>query len=201
VIHIGGHLGQESDLYRSLGLRVIWIEADPETHAKLEKAITWQPDQRALCYLLTDRDGDMVDFHVSSNAGASSSIFPLGKALEIWPKLHMLRSVRLRTRRFDRIVNEAGIDPAAYRGLVLDTQGSELLILKGMGDLLSRFDFIKTEAADFAAYDGGCTLQEIAALLHPLGFREIARQIQAFREGTGAYYDVTFAREVTNTIG
>ena len=39
---------------------------------------------------------------------------------------------------------------------MLDTQGAELLVLKGAAGLLHRFQFIKVEAADFESYANGC---------------------------------------------
>ena len=35
VIHVGAHAGQERDLYAKYGLRVLWIEANPEIFARL----------------------------------------------------------------------------------------------------------------------------------------------------------------------
>ena len=42
-----------------------------------------------------------------------------------------------------------------YDALVLDTQVLELLVLEG-GKLLSYLKYIKTEVADFDAYQNGC---------------------------------------------
>ncbi|MSO71742.1 MAG: hypothetical protein EXQ88_07030 [Alphaproteobacteria bacterium] len=95
IIHVGGHLGQERETYRALGHKVIWVEAIPAIHERLEKAISRLPEQRALCLLLTDTDGTVFNFNVSSNNGASSSIFDLGEHTKIWPKVSMVRMIRL----------------------------------------------------------------------------------------------------------
>lgn len=74
-------------------------------------------------------------------------------------------------------------------------QGSELMILRGAGDLLKAFRYIKTEAADFEAYRGGCTAADLSAYLAQFGFHEISRKEFARKDNVDAYFDITFERE------
>ena len=76
----------------------------------------------------------------------------------------------------------------------MDTQGSELLVLKGAETLLPGLKFIKTEVPDFEAYAGCVQLDELARYLVGRGFRELSRNRFASRPGGGGYYDVVFAR-------
>ena len=64
---MGANSGQERDVYRDLGLRVLWIEAINEVFDELVRNIAGYPKQKCLCALLTDRDGAEYQFHIASN--------------------------------------------------------------------------------------------------------------------------------------
>jgi hypothetical protein len=74
----------------------------------------------------------------------------------------------------------------------MDTQGSELLILQGSGDLLERFSFIKTEAADFESYENCATVASLSDYVAAKGFRLVGRDKFAEHPSLGAYYDLLF---------
>ena len=81
-----------------------------------------------------------------------------------------------------------------HDSLVLDTQGSELLVLKGAVSILPQLKFIKTEAVDFEAYKDCTRLREIRQFLRPHDFREWRRVKIAYRPWIGSYFDVVFRR-------
>jgi hypothetical protein len=86
------------------------------------------------------------------------------------------------------------IDINNYDALVMDTQGSELLVLKGAASLLPKLKFIKTEVCDFESHAGCCQLRDLEQFLKQYGFREFARQPFATRAEGGTYYDVIYKR-------
>jgi hypothetical protein len=67
------------------------------------------------------------------------------------------------------------IDVSAYDALIVDTQGSELLVLQGSETFLDRIRFVKTEAADFEAYENCATVDSIDQFLSGKGFRLIRK--------------------------
>ena len=194
VIHVGANTGQERALYDLFDLEVLWIEPLAQAFTELEANIAVYPRQRALKALVTDQDDREYEFHITSNAGESSSIFALKDHRDIWPDVTVERTEKLRSTRLSTLLASAAIDPTSFDTLVMDTQGSELLVLKGAGDLLRSLRFIKTEAADFEAYDGCCTVDDLRGYLEPIGFREIGRTRFAERTGGGAYYNLIFRR-------
>jgi len=103
----------------------------------------------------------------------------------------VLKSVTLKTALAD-----AAIDLREYEVLAMDTQGSELLVLKGAEDILPHFKYIKTEAADFEIYSGCCKGEQISAFLEPRGFRLIGTYEFARREGGGGCFELLFARDI-----
>jgi FkbM family methyltransferase len=194
VIHVGAHVGQERERYSQYGLRVLWLEPLPDHFALLERNIAPFPRQRAIQCLVTDQDDVEYPFHVTSNAGGSSSILPLDMHKDIWPDVTTTRTIALRSKTLPTALREQQIDASAYDALVMDTQGSELLVLLGAAPLLSTFKYIKAEVADFEAYTGCCQLAQVESFLGKHGFQEHARNVIAQHPGGGRYFDVVFRR-------
>lgn len=192
VIHIGANAGQERDLYDHHGLRVLWIEPNPEVFRELAANVAPYPLQTAVQRLVADKDDREYPFHVSNNEGLSSSILPLKLHRDIWPDVDYTRTLTMRGTSLPTLLREEKIDPGEYDALIMDTQGSELMILKGAEAMLRNFMFIKTEVADFEAYEGCGQLSEISAFLRRCGFRQYSRRRFASRDKGGSYYDVTY---------
>jgi FkbM family methyltransferase len=194
VIHVGANHGQERETYAEVGVDVIWIEPIPEVFGSLVRNIEGFPQQRAIQALVTDRDGAEYTFNISNNWGASSSILGLDLHRDIWPDVTFERTVQLTGATLPSIVEREHIDINAYNGLVMDTQGSELLVLQGAEPLLPRFDYIKTEVPDFSAYTGCVLLPEMDDFMRERGFAQRSRYKFADHPSGGAYYDVIYER-------
>jgi FkbM family methyltransferase len=196
VIHVGANHGQERDLYERHDLCVLWIEALPEAFEILRGTLEGYPRQIALQALVTDQDDAEYAFHVANNEGQSSSILDLKHHKDIWPHVSYERTVTLRSTTLDALVEARHIDATRYDALILDTQGSELLVLRGAARHLSRFRYIKTEVADFESYAGCCQLADIARFMTAHGFREYSRRRFAQRDQGGSYYDIVYERRI-----
>jgi FkbM family methyltransferase len=194
VIHVGANAGQERARYARYGLDVAWIEPIPEVFARLQTNLRGFPRQQAYQYLVTDTDGQRYEFHVANNEGASSSILDLGLHRDIWPTVHYERTLVLESITLASLVQRERIDMERFDALILDTQGSELLVLKGASSLLPRFRFIKIEVPDFESYAGCCQLRDVQAFLASCGFQEHAREQFAAHPHGGGYYDVLYQR-------
>lgn len=170
------------------------MEPIPEVFDRLQRNLRGFDRQRAVQALVTDVDGREYDFHISTNHGASSSIFELARHREIWPQVDFSSTIRLTSTTLPTLLASEGIDPSRYQALVLDTQGSELLILRGAAPILRGFAYVKTEVADFESYAGGCLLEEMERFMRDQGFREDGRNRFAGRADVGNYYDVVYRR-------
>lgn len=195
IVHIGANTGQERHRYAQLGLRVLWIEPIPEVFAQLERNIESLPNQRAVQCLITDKDGELVEFNIANNGGASSSILKFAEHKEIWPGVEFTTTLKLRTTTLATAFGTYDIDPTAYQAMLLDTQGAELLVLQGSQSLLGGFMYVKTEAADFESYEDCCRLVDIEAFMISQGYAEIAREWFAGNGKGGNYYDVVYKRK------
>ena len=194
VIHVGANTGQERDTYKKLGLRVVWIEPIPEVFQTLSTNLVGYSGQLAFQYLVTDEDNSEYTFHIANNDGASSSILDFKMHKDIWPQIAYERAITLRSTTLTSLIQKERINATDYQALILDTQGTELLILKGADAILSCFRFIKIEVADFESYKGCCQLRDMEQFLKLRGFREFSRNKFADRSAGGSYYDIVFRR-------
>jgi FkbM family methyltransferase len=194
VIHVGANTGQERDIYKRHGLRVLWIEPISEVFETLKTNLKEYPLQSALQSLVTDQDNAEYAFHISNNNGQSSSILELKLHKDIWPEVSSIKTVTLRSTTLVSLLRKERIDVNDYDALIIDTQGSELLVLKGAATMLRKLKFIKTEVADFESYERCCQLKDIDQFLKEQGFSEYSRREFAKRPNGGTYYDVTYER-------
>jgi FkbM family methyltransferase len=194
VIHVGANTGQERGLYERYGLRVIWIEPIPEVFETQKANLEGLHRQRALENLVTDRDDAEYQFHIANNNGASSSILDLKQHKDIWPTVAYAKTITLKSVTLATLLQRERIDPTEYDALIMDTQGSELLVLKGADPVLHNFKYIKTEVPDFESYEGCCQLLDIDSFLTRHGYKEFSRNKFANRAEGGSYYDIVYRR-------
>ena len=175
LIHVGAHVGQERKMYAKWDLNVLWVEAAPDIFAKLCENIGTYPSQTAANCLLTDRDDAEYVFHIANNYGESSSILELHDHKKIWPEVRFERDVKLRSITLDSLLVKLNKSITDYQALVMDTQGSELLVLKGAASSLRFLKFVKVEAWDFEAYLGCPKVTDVVDYLNEYNF-QIIRQ-------------------------
>jgi FkbM family methyltransferase len=192
VIHVGANVGQERQLYADRGLAVLWIEPIPNVFATLVENIRGEPRQRAINALLLDKDDVEHVFHVASNDGASSSIFEFHMHADIWPEITYVDDLTMRSSTLPSVLKREGVEPSEYDALVLDTQGSELLVLRGAEWILGGFRYIQTEAADFESYRDGALASQIKSFMKDHGFALTYRQQMARHQSGGTYYELLF---------
>ena len=195
VIHVGANVGQERKRYAVCGLRVVWIEPIPEVFETLKANLRDFPRQTALKCLVSDQDNVEYQFHIASNEGESSSILDLNLHKDIWPKIVYERTIPLRSKTLPSLLKDEHVDHSEYDALVVDTQGTELLVLKGAVPILRNFTYIKTEATDFESYTDCCQLADMTSFLARHGFREFCRNKWAAHPKGGGHYDIVYKRE------
>lgn len=167
VLHIGAHRGQEAKYYDEMGIKVIWIEASPTIFEALSSNIARYKNQRAICALLGDSDGPLIDFHIASNDGESSSMFQFGEELGFLG-LYMTNSEKLTMKRLDKIFTVKDLNNFTH--WVLDVQGAELLVLKGAGVLLDTCNSLYIEVSTRTVYKAGVNWKELSDFLDVRGF-------------------------------
>ena len=194
VVHVGGNLGQERELYASHGLSVVWIEPIPEVFTQLKSNIRVFVKQQAFQALITDVDGKEYKFNLANNGGQSSSILAFKQHTDICPDVRYTSAMLLKSITLATLFKNEKIDSDKYQALIMDTQGSELLVLRGALPLLEHFQFIKVEVSNFESYEECCQLSDISHFMNEHGYREFSRYKFASREQGGEYFDIVYKR-------
>ncbi len=196
IIHVGANHGQERAFYDSFGLNVVWVEAIPNVYEELLRNIAERPRQKAYQALLTEKVGERHSFKIANNGGASSSLFDFDKHAEIFPDIVYESEVELISNTLEALVHSEKIDVDAYQALTLDVEGAELLVLKGSGDLLRHFRYVKAEVADFTPRVGSPITEDLVAYLKRYGFEELIRRPFASGPGgVGTYWDIVWKKK------
>ncbi len=196
VVHVGANTGQERFVYSHFNLPVIWIEPIPEVFEQLKTNLEDFPRQEAYQYLVTDLDGSEYQFHIADNDGQSSSILDFDLHRDIWAEIGFEKSIPLKSITLSTLIEAENIEIIKYDALIMDTQGTELLVLKGAENLLHRFKYIKTEAADFEIYKNCCQVEDLEYFLGKHNFKEITRTKFAARKEGGNCYDIIYKKSV-----
>jgi len=169
VIHIGAHEGNELATYRSMGLKnILFIEANPVIYARLQQKMQGQTGIRTAWCAITDHSGE-CDLHVTS-MDQGGSIPRLGKHSEIYPEIREVTTSRVPTKTLDDLMDELGLDLAAFDFINIDIPGAELLTLQGAPRTLAHIRAINSEVN----FEGGALINDLELFLHERGFHRVA---------------------------
>jgi FkbM family methyltransferase len=115
-------------------------------------------------FAVSDQEGEMDFYSVGVNDGCSSLLEPIDVpfGLKQWAK------ITVPVKRLDNVLE--GLNISAVDVLWLDTQGTELQVLKGLGSYLNNVKCIHTEACPKAYYKGHILQNELESFLHEQGF-------------------------------
>ena len=176
ILHLGAHRGSEAPIYEYFAKSVVWVEANPKIFESLKENLFTFKKQKPLCALLGDDDEKIVDFNLSSNDSASSSIFEYGELSTgkntLWPhrKFKMLNKIKLRMRTLDSLLKENNIDASKHNHWVMDLQGAELLAFKGAAESIKSCRSVYIEISKGDVYKGGAQWGDILTFLKKHNF-------------------------------
>ena len=183
IVHVGAHWAEDADRYEGYGARtVLWIEADPDTYARLTQVLAARAPggarHLAECALVSATEGQTLSFHRFNGDGSSSSVYGSTDTYRArFPDSRETGEViEMRTQSLPQILARHGIDPAAVRRpmLVVDVQGHELSVLQGIGQGLAAFELVKCEVSRVPMYAGGALFPDIDAHFQAHGFRLVS---------------------------
>jgi len=187
VIHIGANVGEEGEEYRSNGIKnIVWIEPLDFGFSQLKKMEEQFGDKIFQC-AISDKDGS-AEMLVTNNI-VSSSLRNLGIHSHAFPSVVGVQVVPVTTYKLDTLIEKHSIDTSLYNLLVIDTQGTEDLVLIGAKNNLLKFDAILTEVNDYEVYEGCKTKMEIVDYLGNIGF---ALSLRANQEGNPVQEEFLF---------
>jgi len=171
IFHIGAHRGGEAPIYEWLGKKVIWVEANPKIFIDLLINIKQFRFQKAINALLTDKDDEKINFYISNNDAASSSIHKFGNLSKgkdsLWQNknLKMIDEMSLISKTLDTVIQQHQIEIKNYDHWVIDVQGAELDVLKGSKQNLKFCNSLYIEVSKGDVYDKGSQWIEVKKFL------------------------------------
>lgn len=188
VLHVGADRGNEVVEYSKLGVNhVVWIEANSELIPELIEMLARHESNGLYTQmrnihheLIGEFDDEVKDFHIyygpdaqymSGNKGMSSML----KAKDDWwgSKGHQ-KTVQLKTVSLDTFCMRNNYAFDHFDLLNLDTQGTELMILRGARSLLKHLRYINVEVTlDPYQYEDNPLASEIYKYLLEYDFHEI----------------------------
>jgi FkbM family methyltransferase len=164
VIHIGIHDGDEIEIYNNLNIKnIICFEPMPEAIEVFRSRFPYQDIQPLA---LSSASGVRSFFVTNDGRQSQTSSF-----FDIRPEyINMTGGIKdiinVDTIRFDEWYKDNNINLSNYDTLIIDTQGSELEVLQGFGNLLSIFKYFIIECSEKAIYIGGSDAQLVVDYLN-----------------------------------
>jgi FkbM family methyltransferase len=168
VVHVGAHEAEERWVYEKYGFGpVVWIEAQENLAIQLSREVA--SPSVVVHALVWNLDGELMTLNITNN-GQSSSVFDLGTHKDSYPEIHVSATNTVLSSRLDTIL---GAD-FSYNFLNLDIQGAEFEALEGLGEQVSKFDFVYTEVNLSDVYLGIHHVADLDTFLGNAGFRRVA---------------------------
>lgn len=165
VIDVGANIGQFAIVAREVFPTAPIISFEPLAGAGSKLRHLFKGDERFehIALALSETEGT-VPFHLSG-ADDSSSLLPLAsRQVAEFPATRSVDTLQVPTRRMDAALASHDL-PTGGVLLKLDTQGTELAILRGASEILERVRYIIVEASFVELYEGQASAAEITAFL------------------------------------
>jgi len=138
VYHIGAHVGEELDAYVDNGVRkIIWFEANESLLKTLSKNIyrfRWHKLKQQIINKALWNENTELEFNISNNTQCSSFL-DLDRHVIYYPEVRVVDKHKIKAYRLDSLIenHEENILFSDPQFINIDTQGSELKIIEGMG--------------------------------------------------------------------
>ena len=172
VVHIGAHYAEEAWEYNREGWQALWFEAHPDYVSNMFSNLDNYANQFGYNLCLSDVDEEEVTFWTTKDEYASSMLKPAWHQIQN-PHAYINGSIQLQTTRFDTWADSQEIDLSLYNLLVLDVQGSEDKVFRGMGDHVDKFDGLISEYSTVEFYENVPRLIDLDKLYGDKGFNRV----------------------------
>ena len=161
--------------------RILAFEPNPFgiKQCKHKLAVMKKNNIELLEFAVSDQDGEMDFYSVTVNDGCSSLLEPI----DVPFGLKQWNVVKVAVKRLDRVLEDMGINQVDV--LWLDTQGTELKVLEGLGSILDTVKCIHTEACPKQYYKGHILKDELETFLHSKGFNTEFKPAKGHPYGEG----------------
>jgi FkbM family methyltransferase len=172
LVDVGANEGQYAQRMRDLGYRGDLLSLEPGSAAFSRLEHNARGDARwSQVRTAVGAEAGVVTLNVSANSVSSSTLGMLPRHADADPGSQYDSSEDVPCATLDDLLQTS---PARNVWLKIDTQGTELAVLRGATEVLGRTRVLQTELSLADLYKGQSTPQEVLELLLPLGFRVCA---------------------------
>lgn len=174
LFDVGANRGQYAMMVRrDAGYRglILSFEPNPAVFAELERRAASDPKWHVFNMALSDFDG-MASFNIMAADQFSSLKTPSGAQDAIFADRNKVtQTVDMRCRRLDTLLPELIASHGFARPfLKMDTQGHDLSVCEGAGDIFGQMLGVQTELGVRPIYDGGTGYRAMINWLEARGF-------------------------------
>lgn len=174
LIDVGANRGQYATMARKdAGYRglILSFEPNPDVFAQLERNAAADGKWLVFNLALSDFDGT-ASFNIMAADQFSSLKSPAGDQDAVFAERNKVtKTVEMQCRRIDTLLPELMQSHGFSRPfLKMDTQGHDLSVCEGAGEVLGRMAGVQTELGVRPIYDGGTNYRQMIDWLEARGF-------------------------------
>ena len=168
VIHIGGHHGQEAEVYHTMDIdRVLFLEPMKKSFNICKEKVE-SLGYECENWGVGEKKGKMNMYTETANEGQSSSMLKPNKHLEMYPHIEFNGREEVDIVTLDDVMEDLDINPDM---IVIDVQGYEKQALSGGPNTLKGVKVIYSEVNGVEMYSGGASVSELDEFLSTYGFK------------------------------
>lgn len=188
IIQVGANDWHELQFYKALGIaNVLGFEPLPEA---IERFHQKYPDfiQHLMPIALSNENVSANFYKTTGDGQGSSLLLPTTHTLEEHPEYKVVGGLSVTVNRFDRFMElNPQIKIADFNCAIIDTEGTELQVLQGMGEYLEEMDFLIVETPRLPRHERESRRSELFAFLENRDF--------VFHSWSDGENDAYFVRE------
>jgi len=198
ILEIGAHVGTDTVEFRDLFPKAVIHSFEP-LPSNFRRLVNRTKSLGIHCHQLAlgSINGKSKFFVSSGYTGdASSSLRRPTGHLKIWPKIKFEKEIDVDVRRLEDWLFENSIEKVDF--LWMDSQGTELEILKNSGNILQSVKAIHLEVFLMELYENSPLYPEVKQYLEKKGFFVFDEFFEQTKESRKKYKNVLFLKRDIN---
>jgi len=184
ILHIGAHTAEEKGDYEIAGwgsIGIIWVEAQEELCKIIP--IRENTNDKVLNCLAWNQNGKEIEFKITNN-GQCSSLLDFGTHEKNYPDINFIAKKTLKSVRLESLLNEKD----NFDLINIDVQGVEKEALEGLGNLITKANYIYSEVNNEQVYQNCTIVKDLDLFLKQFGFkRVVTKWVQGSGWGDALY--------------